>query len=131
MKFLSIVLLIFGLVMTSCKKEEPAAPPAPTKKEMISKTWKPKEVYINGQVSSDPYWSGLRVEIKQNGTYITTDASGATTGVWEFNSDETKIIFDKGSAAEETWDILSLSTALFKAKFTSGSGNAEILFQPS
>ncbi len=127
MKYLSILFLAFSLIMVSCKKEDPA----PTKKEMISKTWKTKEVYINGQLSSDPAWSSIRTEVKQNGTYTTTSSSGTNSGVWEFNSDESKIIFDKGSTDEETWEILSLTESQWKGKVTYGTSNVEILWQPS
>jgi hypothetical protein len=131
MKQLSILFILFVLV-SSCKKEAVTpTPSAPTKKELVSKIWKTKEVYLNGQLATDPYWSSWRYEIKQNGTFTSTTNIGTTSGTWAFNSDETKIIFNNSNAGEDNWDILVLDASQFKVKYNDDGAAAEILWQPN
>lgn len=131
MKNLSKVLLLFvalgvTLATSSCKKED-----EPTKTELLTKTWKISEVYVNGQLDADPSYGMYRFTFTATGTYNITYTGGADNGVWEFNTDESRIIFDKGTADEDTWEVMSLTMESSRMKATDDGDTLELLFVPA
>lgn len=60
-------------------------------------------------------FSGSTFKFNTNGSYDAElgDISNneEVEGTWEFASNETKIIFDKGTDDEETYDIVTLSSS--------------------
>ena len=127
LKFLVLFLAVAGISLSSCKKEDPA----PTKKELLSKTWKISEFYEDGQQVNDPALSSVRLTFNAAGTYTSVGFGSNATGPWEFNADETRIIMDKGTPDEFTGSITTLSTTQFKMTWTEDGTAFEVLMIPS
>jgi hypothetical protein len=131
MKNLSKIFLLFvalgvTIATTSCNKEE-----EPTNTELLTKTWRITEVYINSQLASDTGFNSFRLTFSTAGTYSLTYTGGAENGVWEFNADETQIIIDKGTADEFIWEILSLTIDASRLRTTDDDGDVlEYVFVP-
>jgi hypothetical protein len=122
------------VAFASCKKEETTTPPVhnPTKKEMISRTWKVETMTVNQMPMPDSFFVNSRMTFKADGTYTTSDGSGDDdNGTWEFNSEENKIIMDKGTSDEETMDIVELSSSKLRVKETMDDDTLEMTLIPA
>jgi hypothetical protein len=126
-KFLILFLAVAGISLTSCKKEDPA----PTKTELLAKTWKISEFYEDGQLISDPSLASVRLTFNANGTYTSVGFGSNSTGSWEFNADDTRILMDKGTVDEFTGSVVTLSTTTFKMTWTEDSTAYEIVMVPA
>lgn len=126
LKFIVLFLAVAGISLSSCKKEDPA----PTKKELLSKTWKINEFYEDGQQINDPSLSSVRLTFNANGTYNSIGFGDNATGPWEFNADETRVIMDKGTVDEFTVSIATLTATSLKITFTDSGSNYEITWSP-
>jgi hypothetical protein len=106
-KIALIFSLFFLLILGACTDKDKDV--KPNKKAVLSeKTWKPSEVYVNGQPVTNAPIFAMRVTFNSNETYTMVTNNGTFTGIWEFNGDQTKVLLDKGTADAEAWDILSL-----------------------
>jgi hypothetical protein len=130
MKKIVILLITVTVAFSACKKEKPAPTP-PTNKELLTKAWKVNEAYVNGQLSSDPSWSSFRITFKTDGTYTSAFGTGNGSGVWEFNSDQSRVILNKGTADEETMEIKKLDESTFNMKETDGTDTLELFMIPA
>lgn len=122
------------VAFVSCKKEEPTTPPVtpPTKKEMLVRTWKIQSMTINQMPMPDSFFVDQRLTFKADGTYTSGDGSGADdNGVWEFNSEQTKIIMDKGTDDETNADIVELSSTKLHMKETEDNTTVEMVLIPA
>ena len=123
------------VAFASCKKDDPTTPPVntPTKKEMLVRTWKIQSMTVNQMPLPDSMYASNRLTFKTDGTYISSDGSSSDdTGTWEFNSDETKLIMDKGTSDESTGDIIELSTTKLHMKETDdSSGTVDMTLIPA
>ncbi len=102
---LALLFSLFSLLILGACTDKDVKPDR--KAILTEKTWKPSEAYYDGRSATTvaPQILSWRYEFRANGTY-TWSAPGMTyPGVWEFNSDQTKLILDKASADEETWDV--------------------------
>ena len=121
---LSLALLAGTLTIVSCEKDKEVS-----KTDLLTKSsWKVEDATIT---SSDPFLTALfeafknlivNSQIKFNksdsgNTYTVTDSSGSSSGTWEFSSNETKLIFDKGTSDETTYDILKLTSSELEVKY--------------
>jgi hypothetical protein len=118
-KLLSALFLLGSvLLISSCKKDDD---PALTKTQLLTQnTWK----YSSG-TSSDPlgqlvlaFYSGAEYTYKTDKTYSYLIFTQPLSGKWEFSTDETKLITDKGTTEELTYDILKLDTSALEVKYT-------------
>ncbi len=125
-KFLVLFLAVAGISLSSCKKEDPA----PTKKELLSKTWKISEFYEDGQQINDPSLASIRLTYNTNGTYTSIGFGDNSTGTWEFNSDETRIVMDKGTADEMTVSISTLTATSLKITWNADGSAYEVTWSP-
>jgi hypothetical protein len=117
------------VAFASCKKEETPAPP--TKKEMLTKTWKIQSLTANGQQMPDSFFVNSRLTFKADGTYTETDGSDTDTGTWEFTDNDTKILMDKGTSDEQSADILELSSSKLRMKETEDTDTYEMTLIPA
>jgi len=128
-KFLILFLALAGIGLSSCKKDDPVV--EPTKKELLSKTWKISEFYEDGQQVNDPSLSSVRLTYNTNGTYTAIGFGDNATGTWEFNSDETRIVMDKGTADEWTVSISTLSSTALKITWSEDGSAYEVTWAPA
>jgi len=102
---------------TTTKPNDPTDP-VKTKTEILSKKWIVDEAFAGGL--PDRSSKGLTLDVRKDGSYT---LSTGWVGTWEFNSDESKITWDKGHAQYE--QIFTLRDfkenrieATFKSAFT-------------
>ncbi|MCU0389592.1 MAG: lipocalin family protein [Thermoflexibacter sp.] len=116
--FLSIVLL------TACGGGGGGTTPK-TLLEILSKNWRITRVTINGTVDSQGNYSGYRIVLQQNGTYVVTLGNSpanivinpTNNGRWEIADNETSIIFDKGTPNEFKVTLVSKTESAFSVRF--------------
>jgi hypothetical protein len=114
-KFALLIALFSLFILGACEKKEVK----PNKTALLTeKTWKPNEAYVDGKpaTTTAPQVLTWRYEFRNNGTYTWTSAGNSVPGVWEFNTDQTKIILDKASSSEEAWDIQNLEKGKLNIK---------------
>jgi hypothetical protein len=110
----------------SCEEVEPQKPI----REGIIRTWKVDEVQIGIGIvdlttvykSGDPVWvvnyDAYRLTLFENNDYFKIDEYGFEhEGIWEFASDDTKILFDKGIDIKDIANILEYSTGNLVLQF--------------
>lgn len=93
--------------------------------------WKIQEYYEDGQLNSDPIYTAIRFSFKTDGTYNVVFMGQDNPGIWEFNSDETKIILDKGTPDEVTLEILKLDASHLNMKSQDGADSEEYHMIPA
>jgi hypothetical protein len=85
---------------------------------LTAKPWKLQNAMVVGQdvvaLGLGQYLGGLsNAEFKFNtdGTYTATNrtTNDSSPGKWEFGSDETRLITDKGTADERTYEVVTLT----------------------
>lgn len=139
------------LTFSSCKKdkdEEVATPTPtpPTKTELLTgKNWKETALTVNPAIEVSPgvfvtdYYAQLQpcgvddiTLFKTNGTYL-ADAKvlcgtepATTTGTWTFNTDQTKITLDAGTANSQDMTILQLDASTLKGTINVDLGTGVI-----
>jgi hypothetical protein len=115
---LLFVLILTLALVTSCKKDdEPEA--APTKTQLLTaKAWKLDKITASGFDVTSLLGAEVlgelgnsNIQFKTDGTYTSTNrtTNASTNGKWEFNTDQTQIILDKGSVGEMTLDVTQLT----------------------
>jgi hypothetical protein len=114
-----LFVLVFTLaIMSGCKKDdEPAA--APTKTQLLTaKAWKLDKIMALGFDVTSLLGAEVlgelgnsNIQFKTDGTYTSTNrtTNASSSGKWEFNTDETQLILDKGSVNELSLDLIQLS----------------------
>jgi len=122
-KLLSTLLLLTSvLLISSCKKDDD---PVLTKTQLLTQnTWK----YSSG-TSTNPLvqalislLTGTEYVFMTDKTYSVTQlGQSIANGKWEFSSDESKIILDKGSVEESTLEIVTLDGSNLEVKEVDGS----------
>jgi hypothetical protein len=102
-KVLNISLLLLIIGVFAC------TPPAtPGKNETLSRSWKIKEVSIDGTVDNTTNYSAYVFKFNLNGTYEFTKAS-VTTGNWELNDNGSILLLDKGTSNEEAVSVITIT----------------------
>lgn len=127
-KNLWLLFLAAGLAISACKKDETPTPP--TRTELLSKTWKPDTVLVDGQNLTLAF-QNFRARFDANGTFILSDPIfGSDTGQWVFRNNETQIVLDPGSD-EEVWDINTLNATKLKVTIEDPDEPAVLVFSPA
>jgi len=125
-----LLFIAASITFSACKKEDPIepVPPAPTKKELLTKKWKADQVLVDS-LDVTFFFSGFRLDFRADNTVIVTSPPEAPdTSVWAFNATETQIILDPG-VDEEVVDILTLTATQLKLRIA--DPDEEILFTMS
>jgi hypothetical protein len=112
---LLICLLGISFLIQNCKDKED---PAPSKKELLTAhEWKFSSIDLSSSldITTKSFITGLytggKYTFDSNGNYTITLLSIPDSGKWEFTSNDTKIVFDKGTADEFAMDIVTLSAS--------------------
>jgi len=119
-KLLIIVgILIIPFAISSCSDDDEVAL---TKTQLLTQSsWKFSAV-STGDPTFDAFFqlffTGFTITFNTDGTTLVTFASDSETGIWEFTTNETKILLDKGTMDEQTFDIESLTAATLVFTFT-------------
>lgn len=131
-----LLLLAAVLVMAaSCLKKDPVPAPVPDtdKKAQISKTWRVTSLLVNNSPAQGVDLDRYSFEFETDGTYDITAGSLTGTGKWQLNSNEQKLVLDKGADHEKTATILSLTDSKLELEFTEPAdgkaGEQKILFK--
>jgi hypothetical protein len=123
------MLFVAGMALSACKKEETPAPaPAPTRTEMLTKTWKPDTLIVDG-VNVTPLFASARFIFRTDNKYIITSTLSSDTGVWAFGNNETQLILDPG-VDQEVWNIETLTTTLMRFNANTDDGSIRGQFSP-
>lgn len=96
----------------------------------ILKVWTIEEFIENGKKFSDEDMVEVVVDFKEDGSYIYWEENEADNGRWEMSADNTKIVFDKGTADELVWDIVSFDATKLVVKFSVDKSKYKFTFSP-
>jgi len=96
----------------------------------LIKVWAIEEYIENGNKFSKEDMDEIVVDFKEDKTYIYREENQTFKGKWELTDDETKIIFDKGSADEEVWEIISFDVSKLVVKFSIDKTKYKFTFLP-
>jgi hypothetical protein len=107
------LLLLLAVFVFACKPDE-----NPSKKELLSKTWKIKSVTINGVADNTTNYSSWALTFSNDGTYSFIKGSNTETGTWVLNAAETQIILDQGTSTEKTYTLLSINSSFLDFETT-------------
>jgi hypothetical protein len=123
--------LVAGITLASCKKEDPiVTPPAPTKKELLSKKWKVDQVLVDS-VDVTFFFGNARFDFRSNNTVILTlPFEDPDTTVWAFNAAETQIIIGP-PGDQEVLDILALTSVQLKVRIQDPDEETLITMSPA
>lgn len=134
-RLLGICIVVFALFASSCKKDKNEDTPAPTKKELLSKSWKIVNIQTADGTSIISYpvpqiqcFKDNIFTMKADDSYIIDEAdvicddSYASTGKWALIENETKIQFTPASGDGMTITLISVDNTTLKAsyEFTDG-----------
>ena len=110
-----IFLFVCLLTVSGCKKDDEPL----TKTDILTaKAWKFQDLVAFGQnLTTLGVGSFLGpvansdFKFNRDGTYVATNrtTNASAPGKWEFDTNETKLILDKGTSSESTFDILTLT----------------------
>ncbi len=117
-----IGILIIPIAISSCSDDDEIAL---TKTQLLTQApWKYSTI-STGDATFDVLFqvlfTGFTITFNTDGTTSVTfpsDPSGSANGTWEFTTNETKILLDKGTMDEQTFDIESLTAATIVFTFT-------------
>lgn len=114
---LLVVLLVYISIISGCKKDD--EPNQPTRTDILTgREWKFQEIWAFNQnltnLGITDYFGELansNFKFNRDGSYTATNrtTNDEVTGKWEFNSDETQLILNKGTSNENTLGIVTLT----------------------
>jgi hypothetical protein len=112
-------LLALGLVCWSgCKKDNAPTEPVETRTQILTSTsWKVQKATSPGPVDVTAQLPIGGVSFRTDGTYN----MAMNQGTWEFTSNETQILFDKGRSTQILADIITLTTSELLLRFNSAT----------
>ena len=123
-------MLVAGVALASCKKEETPAPePQPTKTEMLVRTWKADSVFIDNQ-NSTVLFTGFRLTFRADNRYVAVSPLETDSGAWTFASNETQIVLDPGPN-QEVWTIQTLTSSLLRITSSLDGEELRAQFSPA
>ncbi len=99
-----------------------------TKTQMLAKKWIVDEAYVNGS-TPDNSSKGLTLDVRADGSYT---LSTGYVGTWVFESNETKINWDKGTQFNQVFTLQEFTETKIDATFISAftGENARWLMVP-
>lgn len=130
LRFTGICVLVFSLFASSCKKDKKEETPQPTKKELLSNSWK----IVNIQSADGQSVIGLPVPqiqcfkdniftMNSDDSYVIDEAdvvcsnSYASTGTWSLVENDAKIKFTPTSGNELIITLISVDKTTLKASY--------------
>ncbi|WP_162426984.1 DUF5004 domain-containing protein [Pontibacter pudoricolor] len=120
-KLYSLFLLSILFVFSSCSKDDDPKPQ--TKTELLTaKAWKITKIKENGiditNRSDMAILKNVRIKYNTDGTYTQTSSGIVHIGIWEFNNNETLLVYAPNTKVEENWDIIELKSGSLKVRTT-------------
>jgi hypothetical protein len=121
-----ILLLAFLITFSACKKDDEPKQSAKML-ALTAKSWRLQNAMVLGQdvvaLGLGQYLGGFNnAEFKFNtdGTYTAKNraTNASTQGKWEFGSNETRLIADKGTPEERTYEIIVLTNTNLDLKWS-------------
>lgn len=122
---LAMAMMASVLILSSCGKDDD---PAKSKTVLLTQhTWKFSAVtsdfpgfdLFKEEFATDYESDEFKFNEDKTYTYTNTaDASANMSGKWEFSSDETKLILDKGTDDEETYTVVKLDEGTLETSIT-------------
>ncbi len=102
---------LFVLVMMGCGDDDDDEP---SRRALLTAgTWQANRVFVDGNdVSNAIDLNQTNIRFNTDGTYTWVFDGDPIQGEWEFADNEQKIVFDEGTNAEETVNILELSATV-------------------
>jgi len=106
-------ILIIPFAISSCSSDDEIAL---TKTQLLTQApWKFSTI-STGDVTADALFqlvfTGFTITFNTDGTTsVSFPSEPSVNGTWEFTTNETKILLDKGTMDEQTFDIQSLTAA--------------------
>ncbi|MBA4303211.1 MAG: hypothetical protein C0424_03190 [Sphingobacteriaceae bacterium] len=123
-------MLVGGLALAACKKEPvPIPEPIPTKTEMLTKSWKPDSLFVDGN-NVTALFASARWAFRTDNKYVISTFLGADSGSWAFANNETQIVLDPGPD-QEVWNIETLTTSLLRVNASDVDGTLRAQFSPA
>lgn len=135
LKFVAIVAVSISLFTTSCKKDKKEETPEPTKKELLSNSWK----IVNIQTADGTSIISMPVEqitcfkdniftMKADNGYIIDEGANvcsdsyASTGTWALTENDTKINFTPTTGNGLIITLISVDKTTLKASYEITTG---------
>ncbi len=135
LKFLLLVVVISAATFTGCKKyDEGPMFSLSSKKARLANDWVITKIIVNGTdytAASASYIASYYLKIEKGGTYTDyfNNVADVPGGTWEFGDKSETLIYDKGTADEETVTILKLKSKEFWISETDGTTTTEVHFE--
>ena len=129
------LILMVGISMTSCKKDNPSPI---TKTEILTSTpWKYSSATYTGTgfdsiygAAMDLLYGGTTINFASDKTYTMVYAGGTISDTWSFNADETMITINNTDGNGGSWvgTINVLNDTDFKFTQALGAGSVQYAF---
>jgi hypothetical protein len=124
----AIVILFFPFLLSVNVYSSPADSVSTVSKENLCKNWVLKEYKENGKAQN---LYEYEIEFFTNGKYVETEEGETEKGVWEFNENNTAIVFDKSTLDQDEWIIEILEAGKFSVKFSDEDKNYRFIMIPA
>jgi len=95
---------------------------------VLCRYWELKEYKENGKTQELPEFF---IEFRSDGSYYSIEEDEPDSGVWTFSDDNSKIIFDINTEAEDEWVIVNLEENKLVVKFSSEGKNYQYTLLPA
>lgn len=105
MKKISFILIISGIILSSCGKyDEGPAISLRSKKARLENTWNPVKVLINGTDQTEPNTTNYQLQFDKEGGFNFITQTITYDGSWAFNDTKEQLILQ--------WEVPWLSTII-------------------
>lgn len=99
-------------------------------KANLIKIWTIEEFIENGKKFADEEMLEIVVDFKEDGIYNYWEENEPDEGYWVYDETENKIYFDKGTADEMVWEVISLEPDKLVVKLKYDKSNYKYTFKP-
>ena len=123
---LALLILPLLVAVAGCSDDPTSSDDGRTRKEILTaKPWRTTRATLNG-ADITPMAQKLTA-FATDGTYVATNPDNSTEpGVWEFSSDEKRLLMDKGTDTEVDWEIVELTGSSLKVRATATLGGSTL-----
>ncbi len=133
----SLVLILFSLLTTSCKKNDDTSPSSSSSVSASLPQGQWKITYFNDSGNDETsHFAGYVFTFNSGGTVTATKASNTVSGTWSDGNDNSgsKLVLNFGSTVpfdnlNEDWHVTEQSTTVIKLNHVSGgNGGTDVLY---
>ncbi len=115
-----------GLVKPKKDKDEKDA------KSRLSRAWRVDRVLANDRLYTGTEFANWQFDFRQDGTYTLSTGTQSGQGKWELDSNDQKLMLDKGTPGEITFTVLQVNDALLELEniqTNNQAGQVRLVFQ--